>query len=281
MITLTRPADTTTPTAPATAPLAHPLDAVVGALNTASTALTTYITGLGQTAPAPDPGAADPDGEPTGITHVLFVIDMSGSMADLAGDVRGGFNAYVTGMDGEPGKYRVTVTVFDSAYERSSRPQIRCVNLCTAAPLDQVPQLTEANYMPNGGTPLLDAIGKTIVEFEAATTLGEGDRVLLIVQTDGQENTSKEFTAAKINTMITEREAGGRWSALFLGAKLADVAQAGSYGFQGANTVVVGDSGASTRTAYASMVGSTRSFAAGGTGADAAKLIKDATEASE
>lgn len=228
----------------------------------------------------PTPAPPTPPADAATVTDVLFVIDMSGSMAPIAQDVRGGFNTYLTELAAKPGTYRITVTVFDSAYGPTNGPAVRCVNLCTAAALDEVPLLTAANYQPHGGTPLLDAIGKTLTEFAAVDDTDSDGRVLLVVQTDGAENTSREFTGDQIRTMITQREATGRWTALFLGANLDAVDQAGNYGFAHANTVVVGGSAAATRATYSSLATSTAQYAAGASGAEAARHIAENTPGS-
>lgn len=190
------------------------------------------------------------------ITHVLLVVDMSGSMAGLAEDVRGGFNTYVADLAKDDGRYRITATVFDT----------RFIPLCVAAKLRDVPAMTEANYRPAGMTALLDAVGKTVTDFEAKTTLADGERVLCVVQTDGQENSSREFTAGRIAEMIRERETTGRWSFIYLGAGVDAWGQGEALGF--AHTVNAGKSAGATRSSYSGIATASSSYAAG---ADAAE----------
>lgn len=157
------------------------------------------------------------------ITHTLMVVDMSGSMANLAEDVRGGFNTYLDQLaQRTEHRYRVTTTVFDTEF----------VSLCVAAKLKDAPRLDRQNYMPRGGTALLDAVGKTITEFEACTTLGEEERVVLVVQTDGHENSSSEFTSSVVSRMIDLREATGKWFCVYLGAGPAAWGQGQTMGFR-------------------------------------------------
>lgn len=160
-------------------------------------------------------------------THALLIWDMSGSMYSLAEDVRGGFNEYVAGLRASDGRYRLTVTLFDNHIEP----------LCVAAKLRDVPSLTADNYRPRGTTALLDAIGKTVTQFEAATTFGEDDRVLVVVQTDGHENASTEWSKASIAELIRDREKTGAWTFVYLGAGVDAWSQAGGIGFSAATTV--------------------------------------------
>lgn len=183
-------------------------------------------------------------------THVLMIVDMSGSMHGLAKDVRGGFNQYIESLDPND-KYSFTVTVFDTEF----------INLCLAVPLSDVPRLNEKNYMPRGMTALLDAIGKTVTDFEAKNVMQDGDRVLVVVQTDGFENSSSEFTRERIAEMIAEREKTEKWSFVFLGAGPNTWKQAGMMGFQRASTVSYATG--QTANSYAGISRGTARFSKG------------------
>jgi uncharacterized protein with von Willebrand factor type A (vWA) domain len=143
------------------------------------------------------------------VTHVLMVIDMSGSMGDLAGDVRGGFNAYLDQLAADGNEYRLTVTMFDTEF----------IPHAVDRPLTQVAHLDEHNYNPRGMTALYDAIGKTLGEFQAKHgTVLDNERAMLVVQTDGHENSSREFTKHNVRKLIDDREATGRWMCIYMGA---------------------------------------------------------------
>jgi len=58
-------------------------------------------------------------------------------------------------------------------------------------PLEKVEQLSDKNYHPAAITPLFDAIGRTI---NTLKTKNEESPVVIVIQTDGQENASREFT---------------------------------------------------------------------------------------
>lgn len=160
-------------------------------------------------------------------THVLMVVDMSGSMYALAEDVRGGFNSFLSEQEKDADELSFTVTLFDQEF----------ISLCVAETWAATPRLDRDNYNPRGMTALLDAVGKTIVEFESSAGLGAEDKVLVVVQTDGNENASSEFSKERIAEMIAEREKTGKWSFVFLGAGPNTWRQAGQMGFQRANTV--------------------------------------------
>lgn len=58
--------------------------------------------------------------------------------------------------------------------------------------------------MPDGGTPLNDAIGKTITRL--LSVVKEGEPVLINIFTDGEENSSVEFTANALSNLIKSVE---------------------------------------------------------------------------
>lgn len=202
--------------------------------------------------------------EPT--TYVLLITDKSGSMYGLADDVRGGYNSYMHSLQADTdASYRVTSVLFSS---RSAGDDDGFTVLCAGARPADVPRLDAHSYQPAGTTALLDAIGKTIATFEAQTTLGRADRVLLVVQTDGQENASTEYTRETVGKMIADREAGGQWAAIFMGAGPDTWRQAGGMGF-GSSLSYAADAGG-VADSYAGMAAATRSYSRGGTRSEAA-----------
>jgi hypothetical protein len=179
-------------------------------------------------------------------THVLMVVDRSGSMAGLMDEVRGGFNSFLDQLakdEADDGvERRVTAVLFDDRYEL----------LAVAAPVAEVPRLDEENCSARGMTALLDAIGRTITRFEASMTLRRKDRVLLVVQTDGAENASQEFQQGQIMQMLRQREGTeakpGKWTTVYLGAGPQAWGQGRSLGFS-TNVNTTGDRGSYT-TSY-------------------------------
>lgn len=202
-------------------------------------------------------------------THVLMVLDESGSMGHLADDVRGGFNTYLDGLAADTdGKYRVTAAKFGNDYQL----------LCNAAKLKDTPRLTHGNYSPGGMTALLDAIGKLITDFEKVGAFTEQDRVLLVIQTDGNENASREYKLDDIRKMITDREKTGRWSAIFVGAGPDTWQQAAGLGIRDGSTVSMAATGEGTRSTYTGLTRGTVAFASGLSGDEAAKHVSDAAQ---
>lgn len=186
-------------------------------------------------------------------THVAFLLDETGSMSIRKHEVITGFNDFIKGLKGTP-DIDLTLTTFNSNHYG---PRY------TATPIKKVPNLTAETYNPNDGTPLYDAIGKTIRSMEKQTK--RADKVLFVIQTDGEENCSQEFNKNAIVALIKQKEKDG-WTFLFLGADMT-TAQATTvssslglrpgqtYAYAGQHTGSTMRSIATATAAYASAVG--------------------------
>ena len=175
-----------------------------------------------------------------GYTHVSILIDRSGSMSRLKKDVIGGFNQLIEDQQKEDGELTISLVQFDDNYGL----QFEVTN--DLSPVKEVVLLTEANYIPRGGTPLNDALARMITETgDKLAAMNENDRpekVLFVTITDGEENASKEQTTASIKKMIEHQESVYNWKFLYIGANQDSFAEAGARGMTGglnfvANTV--------------------------------------------
>jgi uncharacterized protein YegL len=157
---------------------------------------------------------------------VNVILDKSGSMASKTNDVIGGFNAYVAGLSQEDQvTYLFSLTLFDTqvAYRH------------VAIPLSAVKKLDCKSYRPEGNTALNDAIGITVRKVEADQP--KVDKVVTVIMTDGEENSSREWTHDAVKSLIEQKEKEGNWTFVFLGAGLDAWDQGRSYGVQLANVV--------------------------------------------
>ncbi len=154
--------------------------------------------------------------------YVAVVMDKSGSMLTAQDKTISGYNEYLLGLRADKkAKYWVTLTQFDTEVV------VSYANM----PLKGVKNLTRKGYEPSGMTALHDAIVRTIntVKTEA------GDRnVLVLILTDGQENSSKEHTVQHVNTLVTKWQKKG-WTFVFLGANMDSWAVGRAMGIAPAN----------------------------------------------
>ncbi|MDT4761135.1 VWA domain-containing protein [Sphaerochaeta sp. PS] len=153
-------------------------------------------------------------------TELVFILDRSGSMVGLESDTIGGFNSLLKAQKKEEGVARVTTVLFDHRYTM----------LHDRVPIREVKPLTEKEYEVGGTTALLDAVGRTIDAFSydrIAKEQKEVPSVLFVIITDGQENSSSDYTLAQIRTRIEECKESRGWEFIFLGANI-DAFQAAS-----------------------------------------------------
>ncbi len=142
-------------------------------------------------------------------TVVNFVLDETGSMEIVKQATISGFNEYLTTLRQQPGKVLLTLTKFNSG---------KIETLYRAAPIADVKDLDADTYRPSNGTPLYDAVAQTIHETEKALTGMKGKpNVLCIIMTDGEENSSKEYSREKLFALIKAKESEG-WTFAYLGA---------------------------------------------------------------
>lgn len=197
------------------------------------------------------------------LTHVLCIIDQSGSMNRIAEDVRGGFNSYREQLlgDGEH-EYRMTVTLFHSYTD----------TICTNMPVADVPVLNRVRYTPAGNTALIDAVGETLTRFSREADVVDGDKVLVMIQTDGLENSSREWDLPGIVALMDGLKERG-WAFIYAGQGPDAWGARGNYGLANSSVMVPNTSGG-TRSLYKGMSAGTQAYARGAGG----QSVVDAVE---
>jgi uncharacterized protein YegL len=155
---------------------------------------------------------------------VNVILDKSGSMNSKVQDVIGGFNLYISELVKEPAvEYGFTLTLFDTAVAMKYN----------SVPLAQVAKLDESSYRPSGNTALLDAIGNTVQTVNSAGF----DKIITVIMTDGEENSSREWTLQGIRELVRSKESVGNWTFVFLGANLDAFTQGTNLGMATLNSV--------------------------------------------
>ena len=155
------------------------------------------------------------------LTDITLVIDRSGSMQDIRSDAEGGVNAFIENQAKEPGEALLTLVQFDTEYEFLYKGAL-------------ISQVSKYSLVPRGATALLDAVGRAINETgQRLSTMAEQDRpslVIFVVMTDGLENSSQEFSKARIKEMIQHQQETYGWHFTFLGADQDAFAEASELG---------------------------------------------------
>lgn len=151
--------------------------------------------------------------------HIL--LDRSGSMESCRDTTIDAFNEYVMGLRrSDSVDARLSLTIFDSE---------SIDVLAHAEPAAGFLELSKQNHIPRASTPLLDAIGHAVAETDKVV-LRPGEKVALVILTDGLENASKEHTKDSIRKLLTDRQDNKGWLVTFLGADVDAFAEAGSIG---------------------------------------------------
>ena len=159
-----------------------------------------------------------------GLTELVFILDKSGSMGGLEKDTIGGYNSRLEKQKAVPGECLITTVLFDNDYELlHDRIDIRAVS-----------PITEKEYAVGGSTALLDAIGRTIHKIGNAQMNTADDyraeKVMFVIITDGEENSSREYSAEKVKAQIQRQKEKYDWEFIFLGANIDAVETAGRFG---------------------------------------------------
>ena len=155
-------------------------------------------------------------------TEIAFILDRSGSMGSIAETAVAGFNELLTQQQQEHAQtpVRMSLVLFNTGYKVPF----------ASVPAPELPRLDMKTYDPDGGTALLDAIGRTIDETGARlVAMPEAERpgkVIIAILTDGEENSSRTFTWAQISDKIRHQQEVYKWEFLFLGANQDAIATA-------------------------------------------------------
>lgn len=167
-------------------------------------------------------------------TYYHLIVDRSGSMSDCTEAAINGYNEQICRIKDLQNEFpeqdiRVGLTLFNEH-----------INLIHAGNhISEIPMMNRLNYVPSGGTALLDAIGETVVKISEKNDSSDSlpSTYVVVVLTDGYENSSKKFTLEEIRSMVKARESTGKWTFSFIGATLDAVDVAKSMAFQGHNSI--------------------------------------------
>lgn len=149
--------------------------------------------------------------------EIICILDRSGSMGHLRDEVINSFNNFIDEQKKLEGKARVTLVLFDDQIETPFK----------RVKLKKFKHIDERTYFVRGMTSLNDAIGVTLndAEFDGKK------KAVVLIQTDGGENSSQEFTNSQVKKLVEQKQADG-WDFLFLGANIDTFNVGSAYGFK-------------------------------------------------
>ncbi len=169
-------------------------------------------------------------------THLIVIVDRSGSMSSIRDDMVGGLQEFLDRQRELPGELTIDWVQFDNTAEFVHRG---------AAAADVTVALE-----PRGGTALYDAIGLALNDFtaryDAMPTAARPANVQVVIVTDGEENSSTEYSTETVRGLIGANSARG-FEFVYLGANQDAVLVARDIGIRADAAMSFAPRGAASR----------------------------------
>jgi hypothetical protein len=177
--------------------------------------------------------------------HYIMIVDRSGSMQSIRDDTEGGLRAFVDrqlkGVNGD--KRTVSFYQFDNIHD-------------TVYDFDLLEKVKNYTLVPRNSTALLDACGFAITEVgEKLAAMTEDRRpgyVMVVIATDGMENSSHEYTRKQIREMIEHQQERYNWKFTYIGANQDSFTEARGMGIPLAATLNYYPSSTGTSSSWSS-----------------------------
>ena len=150
------------------------------------------------------------------IIYNLIIVDESGSMSHLRNATLSGINETISTIRSAQQEFEttqqhmLTLVTFDSG---ARRPTVRTI--IDTKPIQDVVDFCD--YTPQGCTPLYDAMGQSLTTLRGKIKDNKDATALVTVLTDGMENASCEWDAARLSSLIQELKGEG-WSFSYMGS---------------------------------------------------------------
>jgi len=147
--------------------------------------------------------------------HSYILLDRTGSMEPMWTEALSSVNAYADGLAALDGGPRVDADITLAVFDAQDGLQFDVLRKDVDA--ENWNNVTSREVSPRGMTPLYDAIGRMV-------SLAEADRpekAIIVIMTDGEENSSKEMTKATAKAALDRVRAKG-WEVVFLGAEFSN-----------------------------------------------------------
>lgn len=198
--------------------------------------------------------------------EIILIADRSGSMNSIQNDAEGGINSFIKEQQKE-GNANLTLIEFDDAVDVVYKQT-------------DVKEAKDYKLEPRGFTALYDAIGLTLANAESIKTTG---KKIVVIVTDGGENSSKEWSREMVFERINSLKEAG-WEFLFLAANQDAMDTGTSMGISAGSTVTFNATADGARSAYnvaANYVSSSRGAMRSASVQELEDALADDVEANE
>ena len=145
------------------------------------------------------------------VVHLAIALDESGSMLSIRKQVLTGLNEQIQEMK-KHSDIESTVTLVTFAGDSDVKTKY------AAVPINEISEIKEEDYNPDGMTAMYDGVGRLFNQLKQSVEDTDQTLYLVVVVSDGEENSSKEYDSGKISQMVKERLATKRWSINYIGA---------------------------------------------------------------
>lgn len=176
-------------------------------------------------------------------THIIAILDRSGSMMGQEDGVISNFNRFLEEQQAVPGKAKLTLVTFNTQLE----------TIHDKVNLKDVKPLTRADFITTGGTAMNDAIGSTV------SKLKDKKKAIVLIHTDGFENSSREFNEGMVKELVDEQKK--KWEFIFVGADIDAKSIGGNLGIN--NTIQVSNDFGGLQRSYTAFACSTTAYRTG------------------
>jgi hypothetical protein len=189
------------------------------------------ILALGLAVPSVSTAAAKAPRSPA--IHSYILLDRTGSMEPIWSEALSSVNAYADGLATLDGGPRVDADITLAVFDAQDGFQFDVLRDDVDA--ERWKKVTSDEVNPRGMTPLYDAIGRIV-------SLAEKDRpekAVIVIMTDGEENSSEEMTKATAKAALDRVRKKG-WEVVFLGAEFSNFDDAEGVGQSSSRNMAVG-----------------------------------------
>lgn len=147
--------------------------------------------------------------------YIGFARDHSGSMSLIARLAARDYNDNIVGIKDAALEHSIdtVVSVVELGYGDTDKVRTVISNSSVIA----LSPIKETDYTARGrGTPLFDAVGELIEQFQAVPDVDSTDvSFLVFVTTDGGENASRKYSGKAIAALVKKLQATDRWTFVF------------------------------------------------------------------
>lgn len=169
-------------------------------------------------------------------TYYQLILDRSGSMSSCIEQTVEGVNNQIHRIKEVAEKFPeqelfTSLTLFNHDV----------VQVWNRKTIEELKELSYSDYRPDGTTSLLDAIGFSIKSLqdsigkEVAQNLAS---VVVVIITDGYENSSTTYQLNQINKIIDELEKSGKWTFSYIGTTIDTYEVASTLSIKRGNTML-------------------------------------------